>query len=176
MTCIVGIVKKGQVTIGGDSAGVEGYDVTIRKDAKVFRIGEFIFGCTSSFRMIQIIRFSFKPPVLKKGRDIFEYMCTDFVNELRKCLKDGGFARKDSEVESAGCFLVGYKNRLFSIESDYQVGEPVDGRASVGCGSSFALGALDVLDGLPEEIVKSALKVSTKRSAGVRPPFILLST
>lgn len=61
MTCIVEIVEKDRVYIGGDSAGVSDLDITMRKDVKVFRVGDFVFGCTSSFRMMQIIRFSFKP-------------------------------------------------------------------------------------------------------------------
>ena len=55
MTCIVGLINKENksVTIGGDSSGLAGSDLTIRKDPKVFKNGDFIFGCTSSsFRMI----------------------------------------------------------------------------------------------------------------------------
>lgn len=49
MTCIVGYFDKKtkKVTIGGDSAGVSGLHITIRKDPKVFRVGEFIIGCTA---------------------------------------------------------------------------------------------------------------------------------
>ena len=68
MTCIVGYLDKKtkKVTIGGDSAGVAGLDITIRKDEKVFKVDNFIIGCTSSFRMIQLLRFSFKPPEIKQ--------------------------------------------------------------------------------------------------------------
>lgn len=36
MTCIVGLKHENSVWIGGDSAGVAGLSVTIRKDPKVF--------------------------------------------------------------------------------------------------------------------------------------------
>jgi hypothetical protein len=36
MTCIVGLVDKGDVYIGGDSAGVAGLSLSIRADEKVF--------------------------------------------------------------------------------------------------------------------------------------------
>ena len=42
MTCIVGLVEKGNVYIGGDSAGVGGYSLTVRADRKVFRNGDFV--------------------------------------------------------------------------------------------------------------------------------------
>ena len=41
MTCIVGLVHGGKVYMGGDSAGVGGYCLTVRADEKVFRNGEF---------------------------------------------------------------------------------------------------------------------------------------
>ena len=178
MTCIVGFVNKKskKVYMGADSAGVAGLDVTIRKDLKIFKKGEFLIGCTTSFRMIQIIRFSFNPPPLIK-KDVFEYMCTDFIDEIRACFKKGGFLEKDKEAESGGCFLVGYKNRLFKIDSDFQVGESVDGHMAIGCGSSFALGSMYSTEhSYPEYKVLEALRCAAHYSAGVRAPFTILNT
>jgi len=54
MTCIAGFVNKNEVWIGGDSAGVAGYNLRIRKDTKVFKVnGRFLIGYTNSFRMGQ---------------------------------------------------------------------------------------------------------------------------
>lgn len=180
MTLIVGVIEKEKVFIGGDSAGVAGLDVTIRKDPKVFKIGDFVIGCTSSFRMIQLIRYSFKPPKKYDDVDIYEYMCTQFVNELRNVFKNGGFARKDNEVESGGFFLVGWRDRLFAIQSDYQVEEAERGYNACGCAEAYALGALDAigtdLDMDAESKIEMALKIGVYRSGGVRPPFIIEHT
>lgn len=62
MTCIVGLVDKGSIYMGGDSAGVAGLSVTTRADEKVFLNGPFIMGFTTSFRMGQILRYKFVPP------------------------------------------------------------------------------------------------------------------
>ena len=51
MTCIVGLVENGVVYIGGDSSGVGGWNLMLRKDRKVFRVGEALLGFTSSFRL-----------------------------------------------------------------------------------------------------------------------------
>src|SRR5690242_15173484 len=84
MTCIVGLVAAdGRVHLGGDSAGIAGYDLTVRKDPKVFRVGEFAVGFTSSFRMGQLLRFAFTPPPIEG--DLDAYMVTTFVNALRDC-------------------------------------------------------------------------------------------
>lgn len=178
MTLIVGIIEREKVVIGGDSAGVKGYDIVERKDPKVFKNGDFVLGCTSSFRMMQLLRFKFTPPRRFDDVDIFEYMCTDFVDELRKVFKDGGFARKESEEERGGVFLVGYKDRLFKIEGDYQVGESREGFYCAGCGEDYALGALCALDeNLPgKDKVLKALEIGARRSAGVIAPFVVETT
>ena len=169
MTCIVGVVDKGKVYIGGDSAGVSGLNISIRKDPKVFKVKEFVIGCTSSFRMIQLLNFSFKPPVIKKDRDLYEYMCTDFVDAVRKCFQKGGYLQKHKDGdEMGGTFLIGIRGRLFMIENDFQVAEnhvPFD---SVGCGEPFAKAALHALHGFdiaPEEKIKRVLDIFIQREA-----------
>jgi len=174
MTCIVGLVHDGKVYMGGDSAGVAGYDLTVRADEKVFTNGEFIMGFTSSFRMGQLLRYKFKPPFHLPNVSVDEYMVTSFIEEVRKCLKEGGYAR--SGEESGGRFLVGYKGELFYIDSDYQVGRLVDGFAAVGCGAQIAHGALFATGGKhPEERIKTALEAAERFSAGVRGPFVIKS-
>jgi hypothetical protein len=62
-------------------------------------------------------------------------MSTEFVDAVRKVLKDGGFAKKDSEQEEGGVFLIGVSGRLFRLESDYQVGWTTDGYDACGFGA-----------------------------------------
>lgn len=180
MTCIAGYLDKktNKVTIGADSAGVARYDLSLRKDVKVFRNKGFIIGCTSSFRMIQLLRFKFTPPHIQ-DKDIYEYMCTDFIDEVRKVFKDGGFIEKDKEVETGGSFLVAYKDRLFNVQNDFQVGENLNGLDACGCGESYALGSLSAIDGLnisAEEKVIKSLEIAAYFSAGVAAPFNVLTT
>ena len=180
MTCIVGLVDKGKVYIGGDSAGANSFwDLTVRADPKVFVNGPFIMGFTSSFRMGQLLRYKLKTPSRFKDdgtqKEVYEYMVTDFVDAVRQCLKDGGYASKRNEIEEGGTFLVGYEGRLFCIESDYQVGEALDGFMAVGCGDQIARGALyGTQMQPPEERIRIALEAAERFSAGVRGPFIIL--
>jgi len=181
MTCIVGIVDKKSKTviIGGDSASSGGSNIFVRTDPKVFKNGDFIFGCTSSWRMMQLLRFSFKQPEIKT-EDIYEYMCTDFIGEVRRCFAAGGYLQKDDDgQERGGFFLVGYKNRLFRVEGDFQVGENLNGTDAVGCGDNFALGALYSLlktDYSAEEKALKALEAAEFLALGVRRPFTLMRT
>src|SRR4051812_3616610 len=121
MTCIVGLVASGKVHIGADSAGVSGWSLSIRRDRKVFKNGPFLIGFTTSFRMGQLLQYSFQPPVRHPDREVMKFMAVDFVDAVRICLKNGGFAIRENEAEKAGQFLVGYEGRLFSIQYDYQV-------------------------------------------------------
>ena len=176
MTAIVGLVHRRVVYIGGDSAGASGWSLTVRADAKVFHNTGYLFGFTTSFRMGQLIRYSLKPP--KPTGEIERFMATKFIDAVRDCLKDGGWARKDSEREEGGTFLVGVRGRLFTVHDDYQVAEAADGYAAVGCGDELALGALFATAGMripPERRIETALRAAERFSAGVRGPFVCLS-
>ena len=174
MTCVVGLLDKGDVWMGADSAGVAGRLVVKRDDSKVFRNGPFLMGFTTSFRMGQLLRYSFEPPKHESGIPDHKFMCTTFTDAVRKCFKDGGYAKKNDEVESAGCFLVGYHGKLFEVESDYQVGISHDDFAAVGCGDELAMASLTSTDNTkmpPKARVRLALKVAEKYSTGVCGPF-----
>lgn len=176
MTCIAGLVHDGEVYIGGDSAGVGYYDLTVRDDEKVFCTGPFVIGFTSSFRMGQLLRYSLsvsEQPVSMK--DDYQFMVTWFIDGVRTCLKNGGYAKKEYEVEQGGTFLVGYRGKLYSVEGDYQVGKHADGFAAVGCGAQVALGALyacKLTD--PRKRLQTALKAAERFSGGVRGPFVIV--
>src|SRR4051794_21483555 len=92
MTCIVGLARGGKVFIGGDSAGVAGWELSVRRDRKVFRNGEFLIGYTTSFRMGQILEHGFKPPPFPKSASLNRYMVVDFINAFRASLKEHGWA------------------------------------------------------------------------------------
>lgn len=181
MTCIVGIIDKenNRVWIGGDSAASSTCEVSIRRDPKVFKNGEFVFGCSGSYRMIQILQYSFIPPEVKT-EDIRSYMCTDFINAVREAFRTNGFLQK-SEFgdEHGGFFLVAYKDKLFKVQEDFQVSERLDDFDACGCGDAFALGALSALsqtDLNAHQKLLTALETSSKMALGVAPPYTVLFT
>ncbi len=177
MTCIAGVVHEGKVWVGGDSAGASGWDITTRLDPKVFRLGEFVVGFTTSFRMGQLLRYAFTPPQLPDDpADLFRYMVVDFVGSLRDCLKTGGFAEKSNEREAGGTFLVAVRGRLFRVEGDYQVGESADLYDACGCGEAYAKGSLHsaAWPSMPRKRVELALQAAAHHSNGVRGPFVIV--
>lgn len=179
MTCIVGMKTPGGVFIGGDSASTNDSGLqTILAGRKVFFLGEahnkMLLGCTTSCRMMQLLHYELQLPAYEDGMDIEEYLVTKFVNAVRDCLKAGGFAKKEDEKEEGGNFLIGYRGRLFEVQDDYHVSEPVNGYEAVGSGAKFALGSLYATPHLPsEERIKLALQAATYHNAYVRPPYLI---
>jgi hypothetical protein len=177
MTCIVALKHAGKIYMGSDSAGVGGLSLTVRADPKIYRVGPALFGFTTSFRMGQLLGHSFTMPKHDSDQTIETFMATTFINALRVCLKDGGFAKKINETESGGNFLVGYRGRIFNVWDDYQVGESALPYDAVGCGFDLALGslhttaALKLRSILPRERIRFALAAAERFSAGVRGPF-----
>ena len=174
MTCIVGIATGGKVYMGADSAGVGGWDIANRKDVKVFKNGDLVMGCTTSFRMLQLLQYQLQPPKRHPDTDVMRYMVTDFIEAVRNCFRNGGFMTKDREAEAGGSFLVGCAGRLFQVHGDFQVAERAEGFDACGCGENYALGAMAVmpLSGPPRERLEVALSIAERFSAGVRGPFV----
>lgn len=175
MTCIVGIANGKTVFIGGDSAGVGGLDIVVRRDPKVFRVGPYLIGYTSSFRMGQLLRFKLSIADQDPRHDDFQHMATAFIDSVRSTLKDNGYSTVSNNQETGGVFLVGYRGRLYRIDPDYHVGESADDYDAVGCGESFALGVLYATPKLPTpERIDLALTAAAHHSAGVRAPFVVV--
>lgn len=170
MTCIVGLEHKGDVYIGGDSLGINSatLEKTVREDVKVFHNGPFLMGCTTSFRMIQLLQYKFKPPTQENGTDDMRFMVTSFIDGVKRCFSDGGHDK--------GTFLVGYKGKLYTVEEDFQIAKSSLAYDACGCGSRFAMGAMYANTHLkrPTDRIKNALGAASEFSAGVAPPYLIL--
>lgn len=90
MTCIVGFENNGKVTIAGDSCASNGHTGGPLNYQKVFKNGDFIIGGTTSFRLLDILRYTFKPPEQKASESDDVYMRTSFIESFRNCVKNSG--------------------------------------------------------------------------------------
>jgi len=173
MTVIVGLEHKGCVYIGGDSAGVAGMQMNIREDKKVFETGEYIIGCTTSFRMIDLLKYKLHVNKQEDYVDDIRFMATTFIDSVIECFAQNGFGkRSDNDGYEGGSFLVGYRGKLYSIADDFQVGISAHKYNAVGCGAEIAKGAMfacKIAD--PVKRINVALEAASTFSAGVRPPF-----
>lgn len=177
MTCIVGLAHRGRVYLGGDSAGVAGSDLTLRSDAKVFRREGYVMGFTSSFRMGQLLQYAGDLPGAPREH-LDRFMATEFIDAARTIMADGGFRKKEFEVESGGEFLVGVRGVLFSVDCDFQIGRALRPFDAVGSGATVALGAMTIMEGMrlgADARIRRALAAAEEWNAGVRGPFVVVS-
>ena len=177
MTCIVGIEHEGSVFMGGDSASVsDRYQIDPGAQRKVFTSGPALFGVSGSWRLLQVLKYRFTVPDSEASAcsDI-EYLCTDFLDELRVCLRSEGLLRTESGIETmpGSTILLGYRGRLYSIYEDLQITSTLNNYDAIGCGKHFALGSLydTRSDYLPRERLARALAAAEHHSAGVLSPF-----
>lgn len=177
MTCIVAVKGKEKIVIGGDSAGVSGLDLIVRKDKKVFTNGPFTMGFTSSFRMGQVLMDMEVPVRDESHTDDYKYMRTTFIDTVMGAFERKGILKKENEVKECGEFIVVYRGNIYKIYTDFQVQMLTVPFDACGCGESYALGALAEMNrsGYPSEqpkdACKRALETAEKFSGGVRSPF-----
>jgi len=185
MTCIVGLIDKGVTYLGGDSLGSNGYSKVVRKDKKVFKLqgnSGAIIGYTSSFRMGQLLMYAdnlIEREAIMDDDVNHKYLVTKFIPKIIKLFENEGFIKNDKGEKSGGCFLLGYKDKLWQIESDFQVGESCDQYDACGCGEEFALGSLKTTEDLEMnsiERIHLALQSASKFSVGVAPPYYIINT
>lgn len=182
MTCIVGLVdnESGKVFMGADSIGIdERGGSSINAYKKLFRVDDFLIGCSGSPRPPQLLQYQFKPPEyneyeLDEKDAIACYMVTKFIDALRECLDKAKLKDEDRAY-----LLVGFKGRLFGVyQDDYQVEESERGYNAIGIGGEIAMGSLYATRDVgytPDFKVRLALEASAEHNAHVRAPFIIES-
>lgn len=172
MTCIIGLEHEGQVYMGADSAASNWSEIKPTRLRKVFRLGPFLVGYTSSFRMGQLLQYQVGDIPIQTEADDVAYLVRSFVEPIRKALKDYGFAKVDNNREEIGFFLLGYKQRVYEVASDLQVNTYRDGVICTGSGSEYAYGAMAALPDLgPKKRILRALKIAGSYSTTVGGPY-----
>jgi ATP-dependent protease HslVU (ClpYQ) peptidase subunit len=183
MTCIVALkVPNVCVWVGGDSGAFKEDEISQRSCEKVFYNGDFLIGFSGSFRVGQLIKYSFSPPPIKDPENIMRYFVVDFIDSLKECLRSkGNLKTNESGEECHECdIIVAYKDKVVSIESDFNVGDHLDNYISIGSGALYALGALSAIEEIdnltPEQKILKSLFASEKHSPSVVQPFTVLRT
>jgi len=174
MTCIAGLETKDGVIMGCDSAAVSNWDIYQTRLKKICRKDNLLIGFAGSFRLGQLLQYQLELPPQKTRQSDLEYLATTVINEVRKCLSEGGYAKVDKNVEEGGFFLVGFKNKIYKINVDYQVNSSIDGFMAIGCGADYALGSLYMTKKKPpRQRIMVALEAAGHFSNGVSPPYYI---
>jgi hypothetical protein len=180
MTCIVAIAQGGTVYMGSDHAASDEKSgwIIARKEPKCFKVGQYGVAFTDSFRMGQILQYSWTPPKYtptKTNSGLDKFMRTKFIDSIKQAFKDNGYGSigSASEEDTGGIFIVGVEGRIFTIDEDFHVGENVYNFMAEGSGGQLALGALWATRNQknPKMRIKAALEAASEFNMAVSPPF-----
>ena len=180
MTCIVAIAQNGIVYMGSDHAASDDKTgwILSRKEPKVFKVGQYGIAFTDSFRMGQILQYSWTPPKYtptKTNSGLDKFMRTKFIDSVKQAFKDNGYGTigSSSDEDSGGIFIVGVEGRIFTVDEDFHVGENVVNYMAEGSGGQIALGALYATKNQknPRLRLKSALEAATEFNMSVAAPY-----
>ena len=179
MTCIVGLVDKKRVFLGGDRAATDGgLNRTLLKEPKIFAKGEVGFGVCGLPKVMDALKHGIELPVQTEGDDK-GFLITTLIPAIRDGLVKLDAAGKDTspfggsgEVVFEGAMLVAYRGHLYNLQGNFQLVESAEAYASVGSGSRYALGSFEATKKVrgAKKRVLAALQASTS-NAGCAPPF-----
>lgn len=177
MTCIIGLVNKGTVWLGGDSMGSDDYNYQIQTEPKVFKKGEMIFGSAGDMRAPQLLRYALSIPRHNGNVNDMQYLTTIFTDAVIECFKARSYAKVNNSVVESG----GYRGKLYKMESNFQTCASVLNYEAVGCGGDYAKGAMyALLKGKStttalKTILTKALEAAAAHSVYVKPPWHFVS-
>lgn len=168
MTCIVGVKDKFGVVIGGDSRVSGTNHVIAMATPKVFQWGDMGFGISGQAKHLNALRHRFTPPNHPEGCSVEEYVTTIVVPALRDCLKENDVMGTDTSS-----FVLGYKGRLFLLNSEGVAYESAEDFCAAGSGRNIAEGCLFTtrnMRGAKARALK-ALEAAAHFDPWVGPPF-----
>ena len=149
-----------------------------RKEPKCFKVGQYAIAFTDSFRMGQILQYSWTPPKYtptKTNSGLDKFMRTKFIDSVKAAFKENGYGSigSSSEEDTGGIFIVGLEGRIFTIDEDFHVGENVVNYMAEGSGGQIALGALYATKNQknPRLRIKAALEAATEFNMSVAGPY-----
>lgn len=177
------------VLMGADSLGTDGLSLEreVRRDDKIFRAGpndEYVIGYSTSYRGGQILRYHVAwpefPDDIESDEDVLRFFVTSIIPRVQDAIESNWRNRKEDDGID---FIMAVGKNFVRISNDLQVAMLHD-YVSIGSGSPYAMGAMEVLynslerfhlEG-PRNIILRALETAEKHNAGVAGPFVLLST
>ena len=186
MTCVVALIHENKVLLGGDAAASDDKSGLIfqRTDPKVFKVGQFGIAFVDSFRMGQILQYNWTPPIYKPTvgyRNLDKFIRTKFIESIKDAFKEQGYGNFGSGTEDGdegGIFIITVQGagRIFTMDSDFHIGEADVQYMDEGAGQELALGSLFSTSSIktPRKRVRMALDAAAKFNMSVRPPFTII--
>jgi ATP-dependent protease HslVU (ClpYQ) peptidase subunit len=171
MTCVVGVIARGHVYMGGDSAvSNDDGDLEICREPKVWRAGRLAIGHAGSDAYSSALRWRLEwPTVPRATADLDRWANVDLVRQI-KTLAD----EADCDGEAV---MVGVRGRIYvvTIFETLSVARPRPDYAAIGSGFPHAISVLDAYAETllaPKTKIRRALECAERRRTDVKRPWV----
>lgn len=176
MTCIFGVVSDGKIYMAGDSCSANSQYRSVSAIRKIVRYDNMLLGFCGSWRDLQIARTYFSPEARPDGLDDLRYLVKYVADPLRDLFRDYESAELNLNRSTANSqILLGYRENIYTIETNFQISARADNIAAVGSGTYYALGAYAAFacagEADPETILTKTLEVVAGYDPFVCGPF-----
>lgn len=175
MTAVIGFEFKDGVILGSDSLIVDEYGTSLTSlTPKVFEKNNVLFGTCGSLRITQVIKYKFVIPE-RNGKELFEYLCTDFIDGLAETLCNNNCTYMKNDSMTGSEMIIGIDGQLFAIDEDFHIIKTSLPFFAIGSGKSFAFGSMMSLEMFPQLPPKARIELSlqtvSKLCSTVGSPF-----
>lgn len=176
MTCIFGMVSDGKIYMVGDSCSANSEYRSVSAIRKIVRYDSMLLGFCGSWRDLQIAQTYFTPEARPEGTSDLRYLVKYVADPLRDLFRDYESVGVESNKSTADSqILLGYRERIYTIETNFQVSARQDNIGSVGSGTYYALGAFTALaragKAHPETLLTETLEIVAQYDPFVAGPF-----
>jgi 20S proteasome alpha/beta subunit len=181
MTTIIGIQGQDYALVCSDSristmdeGGFTSQITTLGSNStKIAENNKYLLGAAGDMRAIKILHHAFTPPTLPAGttgKKLDNFITTKFVPSLRECFEKQGYASPENEsathiAQHESTIMTVVAGTIYVVDGDYSWTSDIHGLYAMGTGSSYALGALQVLCSSKVMTVAQAKKVALKAIA-----------
>lgn len=174
MTLLLGLEHRGRCHLLGDRISIDSDSaVTIVREPKIFRSGEWLIGIAGSWRVGNLAQLKLRAPRSGSPVELFE--------ALAAVLTAAGYASPsgpDTDVPWEA--LAGFRGQLHYLDADGTCTRSADGITAAGhnIGASAARAALAAQRPFrrsPELVMRKAAQISADGCAAVRGPFDYLT-
>ena len=172
MTICIGVVDPvgRHVYVGADSGCSCNSFYTSTRTPKVFHVNEqIVIGCAGSIRMANLL---YSDNGLFDG--VSETVCDDTIKELITVFipKLKTHVETLNKEDSAFDLILGFKNRLYRIQSDLGIYESSTGLETIGSACEVAYGAMKAMSNYASEVsmrekIYKAIEICSQYSYGI---------
>jgi ATP-dependent protease HslVU (ClpYQ) peptidase subunit len=170
MTTIIGIQEDNGCILAADSrttAGGRPYSHPIV--TKISKRGKWLVAGAGDVQPCDVIQHVWKPPAIPANiKDVYHFMITTVIPNMRECLRDNGFVHDEKTDEYEFLFLMAVNGTIYEVDDTYSVFLRDDGIYGLGSGSSYAIGAL-----ASGANWKKAMQIAAKNDVYTAPPFVV---